>query len=206
MNKALLFILISSIASSGANIHAQDSATLSAYPKAAAQYLLSSDGVKDIVAAYGVAMLVTVIHELGHAAVAKLLCGAPVDIAIGGPRTEDSCLKIGGIEFAGFNPLESDARWEEYRKEDEQIYRPTPGQEIAVLLAGPAAQAATGFCLYALLANIDKFYIAKAAAIGAILDTVIGINGIYGAWSLPWTDAAKIVKSIKQYFQPAKQV
>lgn len=196
MRKVLLSIFMTAILACSVDVQAQDFA---AYPKAAAHHLFSADGIADIVAAYGVAMLVTIVHEMGHAAVAKLLCDAPVDIAIGGPRREDSCLKVGGIEFAGFNPLESDARWEEYRKGDDQIYRPTPSQEIAVLIAGPAAQAATGFCLYALLANVDKFYIAKAAAIGAIIDTVIGMNGIYGARYLEWTDAAKIVKSIKQF-------
>lgn len=202
MHKALLPILIGSIFCSNVYVHAaEDFTALSAYPKAAAEHLFSVDGVKDVAATYTIMMLITLIHEMGHAAAAKLLCGAPVDIVIGGQRRKDSCLKFAGIEFAGFNPLESDARWEERHEADGAIYKPSLGQDTAVLLSGPLAQAITGCCLYAWLKNTDKFYIAKAAAIGGLIDTIVGINGIYGAKYLPWTDSAKLMKNIKQYFQ-----
>lgn len=173
---------------------------LPGYGRDGAGYLFSTDCIKDIIAAYGVCMAVTLIHELGHGAAAKMICGAPVDIVIGGARSKDSRFKIGGVEFAGFNPLESDARWEEYHKEDASIYHPTLAQDTAVLAVGPLMQAVAGYCIYKCLHNKDKFYIAKAAALGAIADTIVGINGIYGAKYLPWTDSAKLVKNIKQYF------
>lgn len=179
----------------------QDFSTLSMYPKAAAQYLLSTDGIKDVAAAYTISMLITLIHEMGHAAVAKLLCGAPVDIVIGGKRRKNPFLKVAGIEFAGFNPFESDARWEEHHKTDEELYNASLEQDTAMLVAGPVAQAITGIVLYACLKDTDKFYIAKATAIGGLFDTIVGINGIYGAKYVPWADSAKIVKNIKQYFQ-----
>ena len=206
MKKFLLPILIASLLSSTICVHAYDCTTLSTYPKAGARYLLSTDGIKDIAAAYGAMMVITLIHELGHAVTAKLLCGAPVDIVIGGPRSgKDSLLKkYLGIEFAGFNHLKSDARWEEHHKEDGEIYHPTLGQDTAVLLAGPIAQAITGYCLYRCLKNTDKFYITKAAAIGGIVDTIIGINGIYGARYVSWSDASKIVENIKKYFRGNK--
>lgn len=203
MNKFLAPILMASLLTSTSGLQAYDTSTLASYPKAAAAYLFSTNGVKDLAAAYGVMMLVTLIHELGHAAVAKLTCGAPVDIVIGGKRTGKDSLfkKYTGIELAGFNPLESSARWEEHYKEDKKIYNPTLGQDTAMLLAGPLAQAITGYCLYQWLKTKDNFYLAKAAAIGGIVDTVVGINGLYGAGYVPWSDASKIAGNIKKYFR-----
>lgn len=203
MNKYLVSIFMASILSSNICLPAQN---FTAYPKAAASHIFSTNGVKDITAAYGAMMLITLIHELGHSAVAKLFCGVPVDIVIGGKRREGSRLKFAGIEFAGFNPLESDGRWEEHHKEDEEIYRPTLGQDTTMLLAGPIAQAITGYCIYRCLKNTDNFYITKAAGIGGIVDTIIGVNGIYGARQLKWADSYKIMENIKKYFRPTPQV
>lgn len=203
MKKFLAPILIGSLLSSSVCTHAYDIATLSTYPEAAANHLFSTDGVKDIAAAYGVMMLVTLIHELGHATVAKLFCGAPFfDVVIGGERRQDSRLKVAGIEFAGFNPLQSSARWEEHYERDKSIYNPTLGQDTAMLLAGPLAQATTGYCLYQYLPN--NFPIAKITAIGGIIDTIIGINGIHGAINVPWSDAAKIMANIRQYLNQGR--
>lgn len=198
MNKSLLSIFIGSILFSSINVQAYDFATLSklsTVTKAGARYLFSTNGIKDIAATYSVIMLITLIHEVGHAVVAKLLCGTPVDVVIGGPRKKDPYLKIAGVEFAGFNPLESDTRWDEHMNQP-----PSPEQETAVSLAGPLAQAITGFCMYKCLQNKDNFHIAKAAAIGGLIDTIVGINGIYGAWYLPWTDSARALKNIKKMF------
>lgn len=199
MNKSVIALFLGSMLSIGST-QAFDAKPLSSYPKAAAQHIFSADGVKDIAAAYIINVLITLIHEMGHAAVAKLTCGAPVDVVIGGARKKEPWLKCCGIEFAGFNVLESDARWEERRAGDDQIYSPTIAQDTAMLLAGPLAQALTGYCLYKCLQNQDKFYIAKATAIGGIVDTVVGINGIYGALRVPWSDASKIVNNIKKYW------
>ena len=205
MNKFLIRLLMASMLSNTLCVQAETiRPPLSYYPKAAAAHLFSSDGVKDAVAAYGVMMLVTLIHELGHSIAAKSLCGVPVDITIGGKRRPGSCLKFAGVEFAGFNPLESDSRWEEHHKEDGEIYRPTLGQDTTVLLAGPIAQALTGYCLYNCLKNTNNFYITKAAALGAIADTIIGINGLYGARYVPWSDASKIAENVKKYFRGNK--
>jgi len=201
MNKSLVPFLLVSILASTTCVPAQDSASLATYPKAAAQYLCSSDGVKDVAAAYSVMMLITLIHELGHAAVAKLLCGVPVDVVIGGPRSENPRLKCAGVEFAGFNPFESNSRWEERYETDAELYHASLEQDTAMLVAGPVAQAITGCCLYAWLRSKDKFYLTKATALGGLIDTLIGINGIYGALYVPWSDAAKIALNIKRYFQ-----
>lgn len=201
MKKSLLSLLMGLIFCSTTPVNAQDFETLSTYPKAVTQYLLSTDGIKDVAAAYSISMLITLIHEMGHAAVAKLVCGAPVDIVIGGKRRKNPYFKCAGIEFAGFNPFESDARWEEHHKTDEKIYHASLEQDTAMLVAGPLAQAITGIVLYACLKDTDKFYIAKATAIGGLFDTIVGINGIYGAKYVPWADSAKIVNNIKKYFQ-----
>lgn len=204
MKKIVLFLLLvvtgNQVQTAQPSDFSSQNSAFASYIKKSGKHLFSTDGAKDLAAAYGVAMAVTIIHELGHAAMAKFLCGAPVDVVIGGPRSKDSRLKIGGLQFAGFNPLESDARWEEYHKEDGLLYRPTLKQDTAVLFAGPIMQAVAGFCIYTALKNKNKFYIAKAAALGAIADTIIGINGLYGARYVPWSDASKIVKNIKNYF------
>lgn len=214
MKKLLKLLLSGSLLIANLSLHARTTgvsriiknskrlaANLPEHGKNAAHHLFSSDGAKDLIAAYGVAMAVTLIHELGHAAVAKLLCGAPVDIVIGGPRSKDARLKIGGVQFAGFNPLESNSRWEEHYKEDGSIYHPTLAQDTAVLVVGPLMQAVAGYCIYKCLQTKDKFYIAKAAALGAIADTIIGINGMYGARYIPWSDSSKLVENIKKYFK-----
>lgn len=202
MNNYVWCIIFSSILSCNNVMHPQARATVSAYSKAAAHHFASTDGIKDLAAAYSVAMFMTLLHEMGHAAVAKLTCGVPVDIVIGGARRKDSRLTCAGIEFAGFNPLESNSRWEERYKGDELLYRPSLRQDTAMLVAGPLVQALTCCCLCALLKNKNKFYLTKAAAVGGLVDTLIGANGLYGALFLPWSDAAKIVKNIKQHVQP----
>lgn len=202
MNKPLLALLMGSMLFSTTCIHTQG--TLSSYPRAAARHIFSTHGIADVTAAYGLVMFMTLIHELGHAAVAKLVCGAPVDIVIGGKRRPGSRLKCAGVEFAGFNPLESDSRWEEHHKADLEIYHPSLAQDTAVLLAGPVAQAITCCCMFAWLKNKDNFHITKLTALGGVADTILGINGMYGARYLEWTDSAKIVKNIKQLFSTSK--
>ncbi|MFI5333187.1 MAG: hypothetical protein ACHQVS_03730 [Candidatus Babeliales bacterium] len=196
--KKLVYLFLLTIPASPV-LYGQQATHYGAYAKAGARHLFSTDGIKDIAAVYGIVVGMTLIHELGHAVVAKLKCGAPIDIVIGGERSgKDSLLrKYTGIEVAGFNPLKVGTDWEKYKSKDA---KKAAEQEIIVGIAGPLAQAMTCYCIYRWLQNKDKFYLAKTTAIGGIGDTILGVNGILGALFLPWTDSARIVQNIKQYF------
>lgn len=163
------------------------------YIKQAGHYLLSIKGAQDLVLAYLLGMSLTAIHELGHAIIAKILCGAPIQLTLGAsPRSNQSYVQMGGITLGGFNPTTGYASIG---------YNPSAGsplKEAAIYAAGPVFGALSSLGAYLLLRNYDELYIAKAAALFGLFNHTLGIAGIGGTW-IPGTDAYRLLDSLKRY-------
>lgn len=160
--------------------------------KRAGNHVFSYNGAKDLACAYALGMGLTSVHELGHAVTAKIFNGTPINLTLGASPAQSGkpYLQIGGFKLAGFNPATGYARCG---------YSDHPLKNAAIYAAGPICGALSSTLAYALLRKHDGLYLTKAAALYGIFNHTIGIAGISGLWT-PGSDAARFVKSMKQYF------
>lgn len=125
--------------------------------------------IKDLTVAYGILMGTIVVHELAHAAFARMLYGVPSDTCIGMstpikvPQGEGD---MSTISFVGFNAMgECSHRWNESVKR-------TPAKDLTLYLTGPIIGAlANGLAFMVLHANTEKdsYIFSKLVSIAGIL-------------------------------------
>ena len=157
----------------------------------AAKHLLSWDGVKDISTAYLLGMILTAMHELGHAMASKLLYGTPLNVVIGASSRSGHRIpffSVGGIAVAGFNPATG------YAKTYDHGAHPFYG--IAILLAGPISGALASAAAYVMLKKyVKKFYMTKFVSLYGLFNHIIGRAGLAGLW-IPRSDLARVYNII----------
>jgi len=149
---------------------------------------------QDIGMAYALGMGITVLHELGHALVAKLFYGSPVKISIGASPESKSkpMLQGGGFKLRGFYPLTAYA----------SVKAPMSGAPLkraAIFLAGPMIGSLTSLVTYKLLSQYAPlFYLTRSLALFGLYIQTLGINGITGL-NVAGTDAHGIKEALKEY-------
>lgn len=165
------------------------------YLKQSGKYLFSTAGAKDLALAYCLGMGLTAIHELGHAVMAKIFYGSPINLVLGTMSRDHTktYLKIGGIALGGFNPATGHATYfiplNEYH----------PLKNAAISAAGPICGALSSLVAYLLLRKYKELYITKAAALYGLFNHTIGVAGVGGTWT-PDTDTNHVVRSLREYY------
>ncbi len=110
----------------------------------------------------GVASLSTLIHECGHAFMAKVLSNQPINIRLGG--YDDSEKKFGCFTLSGFNPFRGACAIDPEKMEK--------ASRRAMFLAGPCAGAA--FSLFFSTLNDNEIY-----KLFCFLSFMVNISDLY---------------------------
>ena len=173
---------------------------------------LDTYGCRDLVHDYLGASLVvagsTLIHELGHAVMSKILFGSPIDITLGtSDMRKNPYLQLGGIKLGGFNPYKGFAMTMEPLEEQTVAERGKPmtnyrlstkpehrKKMIAVLAAGPICGALASLAAYCFLKKHNKFVFSKFISLRSLYSSSIGLFFYLGK---PTSDIAKIISLLR---------
>lgn len=163
----------------------------SCYVTQAGNHLFSCQGAKDTALAYCLGMGLTTVHELGHAIVAKILYGCPINITMGAsPSTpRKPCLRIGGFKLGGFNPATAYA--------SVKFTDNSPLKEAAVCIAGPVCGAISSFFTYYLLRNNGNHPLCKGVALYGLFNHTLGFAGL-ASIGVPRSDSTRFIQAIKR--------
>lgn len=181
MKKTLAILLVALIGTQSIT-QATITETLNSYGKKAATK--TAQIAIDVAAAYCLCMGITLMHELGHAVVAKIAYGSPIDITLGTTEaTNDKIFaQICGIKIKGFNPLGGISL---FPKDLTPAYKMQhPLKEATMTVAGPLSGAISSYTALKLIQKYcPNFIFSKAAAyMGLFNDTLFQLLFLDGEY------------------------